>query len=100
MGRTRAVLLNNADWLRGLGYLEVLRDVGKYFSVNMMIQKDSVRDRLQNREQKASATPSSLTMLLQAYDFLHLYDHHQVFARYLQGVRLGSMGATSSAGSI
>ena len=67
-----AVILNNADWLKGIGYLEMLRDVGKYFSINMMIQKDSVRDRLQNREQGISYTEFSY-MLLQAYDFLHLH---------------------------
>lgn len=66
-----AVLVNNVDWLSELGYLEVLRDVGKYFSVNAMIQKDSVRDRLENREQGISYTEFSY-MLLQAYDFLHL----------------------------
>jgi len=76
-GPNGALLLNNADWLAGLGYLEVLRDVGKYFSINMMIQKDSVRDRLQNREQGISYTEFSY-MLLQAYDFLHLYEQHQV----------------------
>jgi tyrosyl-tRNA synthetase len=76
-GPNAAVILNNADWLKGLGYLEVLRDVGKYFSINMMIQKDSVRDRLQNREQGISYTEFSY-MLLQAYDFLHLFDHHEV----------------------
>jgi tyrosyl-tRNA synthetase len=76
-GPNAAVILNNADWLKGLGYLEVLRDVGKYFSINMMIQKDSVRDRLQNREQGISYTEFSY-MLLQAYDFLHLFDHHGV----------------------
>ena len=76
-GPNAAVILNNADWLRGLGYLEVLRDVGKYFSINMMIQKDSVRDRLHNREQGISYTEFSY-MLLQAYDFLHLFDHHGV----------------------
>jgi tyrosyl-tRNA synthetase len=63
--------------LKGIGYLEMLRDVGKYFSVNMMIQKDSVRERLHNREQGISYTEFSY-MLLQAYDFLHLYDHEQV----------------------
>jgi tyrosyl-tRNA synthetase len=68
---TGAVLVNNIDWLSELGYLEVLRDVGKYFSVNAMIQKDSVRDRLENREQGISYTEFSY-MLLQAYDFLHL----------------------------
>ncbi|MET0794296.1 MAG: tyrosine--tRNA ligase, partial [Polyangiaceae bacterium] len=76
-GPNAAVVLNNADWLKNLGYLEVLRDVGKYFSINMMIQKDSVRDRLQNREQGISYTEFSY-MLLQAYDFLHLWEQHSV----------------------
>jgi tyrosyl-tRNA synthetase len=76
-GPTGALLLNNADWLKGLGYLEVLRDIGKYFSINMMIQKDSVKERLQNREQGISYTEFSY-MLLQAYDYLHLYDQHSV----------------------
>jgi tyrosyl-tRNA synthetase len=71
-----AVIVNNADWLCELGYLDVLRDVGKYFSVNAMIQKDSVRDRLQNREQGISYTEFSY-MLLQSYDFLHLRRTHQ-----------------------
>ncbi|HEX2678166.1 MAG TPA: tyrosine--tRNA ligase, partial [Polyangiales bacterium] len=69
--KNRARLVNNADWLEKLGYIEVLRDVGKYFSVNAMIQKDSVRERLNNREQGISYTEFSY-MLLQAYDFLHL----------------------------
>jgi tyrosyl-tRNA synthetase len=66
-----AVIVNNLDWLSRLGYIEVLRDVGKHFSVNMMIQKDSVRDRLHGREQGISYTEFSY-MILQAYDFLHL----------------------------
>jgi len=76
-GPNAAIILNNADWLRRVGYLEMLRDVGKYFSINMMIQKDSVRDRLNNREQGISYTEFSY-MLLQAYDFMHLFDHHGV----------------------
>jgi tyrosyl-tRNA synthetase len=64
--------VNNADWLCRLSFIEVLRDVGKHFSVNMMIQKDSVRERLQNREQGISYTEFSY-MLLQAYDFWHLH---------------------------
>jgi len=67
-----ATLVNNADWLETLGFLEALRDVGKHFSVNAMIQKDSVRDRLHNRDQGISYTEFSY-MLLQAYDFLHLF---------------------------
>jgi tyrosyl-tRNA synthetase len=66
-----AVIVNNLDWLDGLGYVEMLRDVGKHFSVNTMIQKDSVRDRLHHREQGISYTEFSY-MILQAYDFLHL----------------------------
>lgn len=76
-GPNAAIILNNADWLTRVGYLEMLRDVGKYFSINMMIQKDSVRDRLHNREQGISYTEFSY-MILQAYDYLHLYEHHGV----------------------
>jgi tyrosyl-tRNA synthetase len=66
-----ALIVDNADWLAPLGFLDVLRDVGKHFSVNAMIQRDSVRERLHNREQGISYTEFSY-MLLQAYDFLHL----------------------------
>jgi tyrosyl-tRNA synthetase len=72
-----AVLVNNLDWLGELQYLDVLRDVGKYFSVNTMMQKDSVRDRLHGREQGISYTEFSY-MLLQAYDFLHLKPHDEL----------------------
>lgn len=68
----RAVITNNVDWLGSLSYLDALRDIGKHFSVNMMVQKDSVRERLNSREQGISYTEFSY-MILQAYDFLHLY---------------------------
>jgi tyrosyl-tRNA synthetase len=70
-GPSGARLLNNADWLGQMGYLEVLRDVGKHFSVNMMIQKDSVKARLEGRDQGISYTEFSY-MILQAYDFAYL----------------------------
>lgn len=70
-----AVIVNNHDWLGQLGYIEMLRDVGKHFSVNAMIKKDSVAERLNNREQGISYTEFSY-MLLQAYDFLHLNRTH------------------------
>lgn len=73
----RAVLLNNADWLCELSFLDALRDIGKHFSVNMMIQKDSVRERLNNRDQGISYTEFSY-MILQAYDFAHLFEQHGV----------------------
>ena len=79
-GPNAAALVDNADWLCKLSYIDVLRDVGKHFSVNMMIQKDSIRERLQNREQGISYTEFSY-MLLQAYDFLHLYRAHGVTAQ-------------------
>jgi tyrosyl-tRNA synthetase len=73
----RATIVNNADWLCRLSFVDALRDIGKYFSVNMMIQKDSVRERLQNRDQGISYTEFSY-MILQAYDFLHLYRENGV----------------------
>ncbi len=66
------VLLNNNDWLSKISFIEALRDIGKHFSVNMMMQKESVKDRLNNREQGISYTEFSY-MILQAYDFSHLY---------------------------
>jgi tyrosyl-tRNA synthetase len=66
-----AVIVDNADWLTKLGFIEALRDVGKHFSVNTMIQKESVKERLHHREQGISYTEFSY-MILQAYDFLHL----------------------------
>jgi len=76
-GETGAILLDNLSWLGPVSYLDMLREVGKHFSVNMMIQKDSVRERLNSREQGISYTEFSY-MLLQAYDFLHLFDEHGV----------------------
>jgi tyrosyl-tRNA synthetase len=65
-----AILVNNADWLVDLSYVHVLRDVGKHFSVNEMVKRDSVRNRLEG--DGISYTEFSY-MLLQAYDFQHLY---------------------------
>ena len=70
----RALLLNNADWLLQLNLVEFLREIGKHFSVNEMIRRDSVRVRLEERDQGISFTEFSY-MLLQAYDFLYLCRH-------------------------
>jgi tyrosyl-tRNA synthetase len=72
-GSAGAVLVDNAEWLSTTGLLDFLRDVGKLFSVNEMIRKESVRARLDGREQSLSFTEFSY-MLLQAWDFLQLYD--------------------------
>ena len=65
-----ATMLNNADWLLGLNYLEFLRDVGRHFSVNRMLSFDSVKTRLE-REQSLSFLEFNY-MILQAYDFVEL----------------------------
>ena len=73
-GDGRALLLNNYDWMKGFTYLQFLREVGKHFSVNMMLAKDSVSSRIE-KEQGISYTEFSY-MLLQGYDFLHLHRAH------------------------
>jgi tyrosyl-tRNA synthetase len=67
-----ARLLDNADWTAGLSYLDFLREVGKHFTVNVMVAKESVRARMEDRETGISYTEFSY-MLLQAFDFLHLH---------------------------
>ena len=66
-----ALMLNNAEWLDGLNYLDFLRDIGRHFSVNRMLSFESVKSRL-DREQSLSFLEFNY-MILQAYDFLELY---------------------------
>jgi tyrosyl-tRNA synthetase len=70
-----AILEDNTTWLGEARLLDFLRDVGKLFSVNEMVRKDSVRLRLEGREQGISFTEFSY-MLLQAWDYLQLYDRY------------------------
>jgi tyrosyl-tRNA synthetase len=81
---------NNLDWLGGTGVLDFLRDVGKHFSVNAMLRKESVRRRVESDEQGISFTEFSY-QLLQAADFLHL---HQADACTMQ------MGGSDQWGNI
>ncbi|MBI5095765.1 MAG: tyrosine--tRNA ligase [Candidatus Hydrogenedentes bacterium] len=74
-GPNAAALVNNADWLCSLTLVDFLRDIGKHFSVNVMLAKDSVKVRLNDRDHGISFTEFTYS-LLQAYDFLHLYDTH------------------------
>ena len=69
------LLLDNYEWLGSFGFIEFMRDVGKHFSVNAMIARESVRRRLEEREHGISFTEFSY-QLLQAYDFAHLYAAH------------------------
>lgn len=74
-GPNAAIMCNNIDWLENLSFIGFLRDVGKHFSVNAMLAKDSVRQRLEDREHGISFTEFTYS-LLQAYDFLHLNQDH------------------------
>ena len=70
-----ARLVDNASWTSGVSYLDFLRDYGKHFSVNMMVAKESVRARMEDRETGISYTEFSY-MLLQAFDFYHLFKEY------------------------
>jgi tyrosyl-tRNA synthetase len=74
-GDARATMADNSDWLAGMGLFDFLRDVGKHFTVNQMVAKESVRARLDRDGEGISFTEFSY-MLLQAYDFLRLFDDH------------------------
>ncbi len=73
-GPTSAQLVNNADWLTTMTAMEFLRDVGKYFSINAMLAKESVKRRLAS-EDGISYTEFSYS-LLQSFDFLQLFDRY------------------------
>lgn len=70
------LILNNYDWFKEFSFIEFLRTVGKNFSVNTMLSKDSVRARLEDRAQGISYTEFSY-MLLQSYDFYYLFKNHK-----------------------
>ena len=70
-----ARLVDNASWTAGVSYLDFLRDIGKHFSVNQMVAKESVRARMEDREAGISYTEFSY-MLLQAFDFYVLAREH------------------------
>lgn len=88
-GPQDALMVNNADWLRSLNYLEFLRDVGRHFSVNRMLSFDSVKLRL-DREHSLSFLEFNY-MILQAYDYVVLNQNH--------GLRL-QMGGSDQWGNI
>lgn len=81
-GDSAAEVVNNLDWTAGLGVLDFLRDVGKHFSVNSMIQKESVKQRLEREGSGISFTEFTY-MILQSYDFAELN------RRYGCGLQLG-----------
>ncbi len=73
-GETDAILVNNADWLDEVRWVDMLRDVGRHFSVNRMLSFDSVKSRLERKENLSFLEFNY--MILQAYDFLELARRH------------------------
>lgn len=76
-GENSAITANNYDWFGGMNVLTFLRDIGKHFSVNQMINKEAVKQRLNRDDSGISFTEFSYN-LLQGYDFSELYSRHQV----------------------
>ena len=86
-----AVLVNNYDWMKDYSFLEFIRDVGKYITVNYMMSKDSVKKRLSSESSVGMSFTEFSYQLLQAYDYQHLYENY--------GCRL-QMGGSDQWGNI
>ncbi len=74
-GANAAIMVNNIDWTKDIPYIEWLRDIGKHFSINYMLNKESVRRRIEDRSQGISYTEFSY-ILIQANDFLELFNRY------------------------
>jgi len=75
LGTKDFAVVNNANWLNSLNLIAFLRDVGKHFTVNALIKRDLIKERLQGDENSISYTEFSY-VLLQAYDYLHLHEKY------------------------
>jgi tyrosyl-tRNA synthetase len=70
-----AELVNNYDWMKGISFLDFIRDIGKHITVNYMMAKDSVKKRLNNESAEGMSFTEFTYQLVQGYDFLYLYQH-------------------------
>ncbi|MDH3322969.1 MAG: tyrosine--tRNA ligase [Flavobacteriaceae bacterium] len=70
-----AEMVNNYDWMKDLSFLEFARDIGKHITVNYMMAKDSVKNRLNSESKEGMSFTEFTYQLVQGYDFLHLYQH-------------------------
>jgi tyrosyl-tRNA synthetase len=68
-----AILVNNYDWMKDFSFLEFIRDVGKHITVNYMMAKDSVKNRISSESSEGMSFTEFTYQLVQGYDFLHLY---------------------------
>ncbi|MCL4121488.1 UNVERIFIED_CONTAM: hypothetical protein GTU68_047239 [Idotea baltica] len=71
-----AVLVNNYDWMKDFSFLEFIRDVGKHITVNYMMAKDSVKNRIGSESKEGMSFTEFTYQLVQGYDFLHLYENN------------------------
>jgi tyrosyl-tRNA synthetase len=71
-----AVLVNNYDWMQSFSLIDFARDIGKHLTVNYMMAKDSVKKRLGADSKEGMSFTEFTYQLIQGYDFLHLYKHH------------------------
>ncbi|MDH7446013.1 tyrosine--tRNA ligase [Aquimarina sp. 2201CG14-23] len=71
-----AVLVNNYDWMKEFSFLDFIRDVGKHITVNYMMAKDSVKNRISSESSDGMSFTEFTYQLVQGYDFLHLYRAH------------------------
>ena len=74
----KAELVNNYDWMKDYTFINFTRDIGKLITVNYMMSKDSVKKRLQRDASEGMSFTEFSYQLLQGYDFLYLYEHHNV----------------------
>lgn len=72
-----AVLVNNYDWIKNFSFLEFIRDVGKHITVNYMMAKDSVKNRLTGETTEGMSFTEFTYQLIQGYDFVHLHQNHK-----------------------
>jgi len=71
--KNAAILVNNYDWMKGISFLEFIRDVGKHITVNYMMAKDSVKNRISSESKDGMSFTEFTYQMVQGYDFLHLF---------------------------
>jgi tyrosyl-tRNA synthetase len=77
-GNNKAELVNNYDWFKNYSFLEFIRDAGKHITVNYMMAKDSVKNRISGDDREGMSYTEFSYQLIQGYDFYYLWKHHQI----------------------
>jgi tyrosyl-tRNA synthetase len=75
--KNEALMLNNYDWMKDFGFLEFIRDIGKHITVNYMMSKESVKNRISGEGTEGMSFTEFTYQLVQGYDFLHLYREYK-----------------------